>query len=439
MPRPRVWVFLLVVVLSLFLFSPPVFSQQSSRYIVVFKNQYESRASEIIREAGGTSGKRLKLIHAQAAQLPSQVLRRLRADPRVLRVDDDVVVTALQETTRPVTTKDICDWIPTWPGCSPTPTPTPTPSSEPTATPIPTATPTPTPTEPLPTATPTPTPEAAASAQPVPWNITRIHAPEAWPTSLGLGAKVAVIDTGIDRDHPDLKGNLVGCVNFIQSWKTCEDDNGHGTHVAGIIAAQNNNLGVVGVAPQARLYALKVLDRRGSGYLSDIIEALDWSAANGVGVINMSLGTTSNVQSFHDAIIRVAGRGITQVAAAGNSGPDATTVTYPAKYPEVVAVAATDSSNNVASWSSRGPEVDLAAPGVSITSTYRGNGYRVLSGTSMASPHVAGVVALRLALHPGQSPQSIESLLEATADILPFDPTLVGAGLVNALAVVTGP
>ena len=104
-----------------------------------------------------------------------------------------------------------------------------------------------------------------------------------------------------------------------------------------------------------------------------------------------------------------------------------------------MAVAATDSSNNVASWSSRGSEVDLAAPGVSINSTYRGNGYRVLSGTSMASPHVAGVVALRLALYPGQSPQSIESLLEATADILPFDATLVGAGLVNALAVVAAP
>ena len=421
MLRLRALLFLAVVVLSLFLFTPPVFSGQSPRYIVVFKDQYESRAAEIIAQAGGTSGKRLKLIQAQAAQLPSIALDRLREDPRVLRIDEDVVVYALQETARPITTKGICDWVPTWPGCSPTPTPTPTP------------------TELLPTATPTPTPEAVASAQPIPWNITRIHAPEAWPISSGVGVKIAVIDTGIDRDHPDLQGNLAGCVNFIQSWKTCEDDNGHGTHVSGIIAAQNNSLGVVGVAPQARLYALKVLDRRGSGYLSDIIEALDWSVAHGVGVINMSLGTTSHVQSFHDAIIRVAGAGITQVAAAGNSGPGANTVTYPAKYPEIVAVAATDSSNNVASWSSRGSEVDLAAPGVSITSSYRGNGYRVLSGTSMASPHVAGVVALRLALHPGQSPQSIESLLEATSDILTFDATMVGAGLVNAAAAASAP
>lgn len=431
MIRPRILLSLAVVVLSLFLFSPPVFSEQSSRYIVVFKDQYESAASDIIAQAGGIAGNHLKLIHAQAAQLPSIAVGRLRADPRVLRIDEDVVVYALQEPTWPVGATSICDWIPTWPGCSPTPTLTPTLT--------PTPTPTPAPIELSPTSTPTPTPQIVTSTQPIPWNITKIHAPEAWSVSSGSGVKVAVIDTGIDRDHPDLQANLVGCVNFIQSWKTCEDDNGHGTHVAGIIAAQNNSIGVVGVAPQARLYALKVLDRRGSGYLSDIIEALEWSVANGIGVINMSLGTASNVQSFHDAIMRVAGAGITQVAAAGNSGPSANTVTYPAKYPEVVAVAAIDSNNNVTSWSSRGPEVDIAAPGASVYSTYRGNSYRTLSGTSMASPHVAGVVALRLALYPGQSPQSIESLLEATAGVLAFDATLVGAGLINTISVVSAP
>lgn len=429
MHPPRVLLFLAFIVLSLFLFSSPVFSQQSSRYIVVFKDQYESAASDIIAQAGGSTGKRLRLIHAQAAELPSIARNRLRTDPRVLRIDEDVVVTALQKPNQPVITKDICDWIPTWPRCFPTSAPTPTP----------TLTPTPTPTDLSATTTPTATAETIASVQPVPWNITRIHAPEAWAVSTGSGVKVAVIDTGVDRDHPDLQGVINGCVNFIQSWKTCEDDNGHGTYVSGIIAAQNNTIGVVGVAPQTRLYALKALNRRGSGYLSDIIDALDWSVANGIGVINMSLGTTSNVQSFHDAIIRVASAGIIQVAAAGNSGPGTNTVNYPAKYPEVVAVVATDSSNNVASWSSRGPEVDIAAPGVSVYSTYRGNGYRTLSGTSMASPHVAGVVALRLALHPAQSPQSIELLLESTADVLPFDATQVGAGLVNALNVVSAP
>jgi subtilisin family serine protease len=249
---------------------------------------------------------------------------------------------------------------------------------------------------------------------------------------------VAVVDTGINTTHPDLNDNLAGCLNFIVSWRSCEDDNGHGTHVSGIIAAENNNLGVVGVAPKARIYALKVLDRRGRGYLSDIIESLDWAIANQMQVVNMSLGTTSNVLSFAEAVQRVRDAGITQVAAAGNSGPGENTVIYPAKYPEVIAVAATDSQNAVPSWSSRGSEVDLAAPGVSVYSTYLRGGYKTLSGTSMSAPHVTGVVALRLA-RAAADPSSLESLLEGNSDPLPFDPTLVGAGLVNAYKVVTAP
>jgi len=145
------------------------------------------------------------------------------------------------------------------------------------------------------------------------------------------------------------------------------------------------------------------------------------------------------------SIVRASGRRVKRPTGADRGEPLAAACSIVARHLglvqglEVVAVAATDSSNNVASWSSRGSEVDLAAPGVSITSSYRGNGYRVLSGTSMASPHVAGVVALRLALHPGQSPQSIESLLEATSDILTFDATMVGAGLVNAAAAASAP
>lgn len=250
---------------------------------------------------------------------------------------------------------------------------------------------------------------------------------------------MAVLDTGIDIDHPDLDDNLSGCVNFIYWWRNCDDDNGHGTHVSGIIAAENNDFGVVGVAPNAKIYSLKVLNYRGRGYLSDIIEALDWAITNNIDVVNMSLGTSSDVLSFHEAVQRVNAAGITQVAAGGNSGPGADTVIYPARYPEVIAVSAIDSNNNVPSWSSRGPEIDLAAPGVSVYSAYRGGGYQTMSGTSMAAPHVTGTVALRLEDHPGENPATIEIVLGSNTDSLPFDPTLVGAGLVNADKVVSAP
>jgi len=243
--------------------------------------------------------------------------------------------------------------------------------------------------------------------------------------------------------HPDLKTNIKGGYNAIYPTKSANDDNGHGTHVAGTIAALNNTIGVVGVGPQINLYAVKVLDRRGSGYLSDVIEGLDWAAANGIQVVNMSLGTSSNVLSFHDAVVRAKAAGVTLVAAAGNSGG---TVSYPAAYPEVIAVSATDNTNTIASWSSRGLEVDLAAPGVSIFSTYKGSSYATLSGTSMASPHVAGAAAVLLTqtakcdtdLSGACSPDEVQARLEATATELGVAgrDNLYGAGLVNVFAAV---
>lgn len=278
----------------------------------------------------------------------------------------------------------------------------------------------------------------------MPWGVAKIKADEAWENSQGEGVKVAVIDTGIDRDHPDLDDNLFGCVNLISypwwyRFMSCEDDNGHGTHVAGIIGAENNDFGVVGVAPKVQIYALKVLDRNGSGYLSDVIAAMDWSIEQGMAVINMSLSTASDILSFQEAVVRVEAAGIVQVAAAGNSGPGSSTVEYPARYPQVIAAAALSEQEQVPSWSSRGPELDLAAPGVAVYSTYRNGGYEFLSGTSMSAPHVTGVVALRLEDHPEESPSMVKSALISTADSLPYGPTLVGAGLVNALAVVSAP
>jgi len=232
---------------------------------------------------------------------------------------------------------------------------------------------------------------------------------------------------------------MAGGYNAISPSRNADDDNGHGTHVAGIIAALDNTVGVLGVAPQASLLAVKVLNRRGSGYLSDIIEGIQWSVNNGADVINMSLGTTSNVQSFHDAITAAYNAGVVVVAAAGNSGSRDNTVEYPAKYPEVIAVSATGTNNVIASFSSRGTEVELAAPGMNVPSTYMGGGLKTLSGTSMASPHVAGVAALIIASGVN-GVENVRDRLHQTADDLGAGgkDNLYGYGLVDAEEAATG-
>jgi len=231
-------------------------------------------------------------------------------------------------------------------------------------------------------------------AEVLPWGIARVQAPSVWTSTTADVVKVGIIDTGIDATHPDLVGNIKGGVSEVSYTTSWKDDNGHGSHVAGIVGAVDNAIGVVGVAPNVDLYAIKVLDRRGSGYISDIITGLGWAVTNHMDVVNMSLGTSSYSSAFETAVNNAAAAGVTEVCAAGNSGPSANTVEYPGKFAKVIAVAATDSNNAIASFSSRGPEVDIAAPGVSIYSTYNGGGYQTLSGTSMATPHVAGVAAL---------------------------------------------
>lgn len=289
-------------------------------------------------------------------------------------------------------------------------------------------------------------PAGSQPAQVLPWGVDRVDADLVWPTGNSADpVKVAVVDTGISNSHPDLSANLKGGVNFVlQKGRTnpsaWNDDNGHGSHVAGIIAAANNSVGVIGVAHSADLYAVKVLDRNGSGYLSDVISGIEWAMNNGMQVVNMSLGSSSDLQSMHDAVTAARNAGVTLVVAAGNSGG---AVSYPGAYPEVVAVSATDSNNLLASFSSRGPEVDLAAPGVNIYSTYKGTGYATLSGTSMATPHVTGAAALILNTPAGTydingngkwDPAEVQQKLQDRATDLGaagFD-NLYGWGLVNA-------
>lgn len=286
-------------------------------------------------------------------------------------------------------------------------------------------------------------PAAAQPAQVLPWGIDRVNADVVWGTYTADPIKVAVVDTGIDLAHPDLLANVKGGFSAVSYTSSYKDDNGHGTHVAGIVAGADNTIGVVGVAPAADLYAVKVLDRRGSGWVSDIITGLQWAIDNNMQVVNMSLGSSTYSATFDAAIQQVIASGVVVVAAAGNSGPGSNTVGYPAKFAGVIAVSATDSGDTIASFSSRGPEVDIAAPGVSIYSTYKGGKYATLSGTSMASPHVAGVAALVLTSPIGSDdlngngtwqPNEVERRLERTAQDLGssgFD-TNYGNGLVRA-------
>lgn len=287
--------------------------------------------------------------------------------------------------------------------------------------------------------------EMQALAQILPWGIDRVDAELVWPSGNTANAiKVGVIDTGISNKHSDLTANIKGGVNTINARKGWNDDNGHGSHVAGIIGGVNNTAGIIGMAPDADLYAIKVLNANGSGYVSDVMEGILWGVTNQMRVLNMSLGMSSDVQSMHDVVIAAYNAGVVIVAAAGNSGGS---VNYPAAYPEVIAVGATDQNNIIAGFSSRGPEVDLAAPGVSIFSTYKGTGFATLSGTSMAAPHVAGAAALVLGTPVGAydldadgawDPAEVLAKLKAAATDLGAAgrDDLYGAGLLNAFSAV---
>ena len=216
----------------------------------------------------------------------------------------------------------------------------------------------------------------------------------------GAGVKVAIIDSGIDYTHPDLDANYAGGRDFVNNDNDPMDDDGHGTHVAGTVAAEDNDIGVVGVAPEARIYALKVLEG-GTGSYSDVIAAIEWAVYNGIQVTNNSYGSSGYPGDIVKAAFDNAyAAGVLHVAAAGNSGNPpgkGDNVIYPARWDSVLAVAATDENDDRASFSSTGLDVELAAPGVAINSTLPGEDYGKGSGTSMASPHVAGTAALVIA------------------------------------------
>lgn len=275
---------------------------------------------------------------------------------------------------------------------------------------------------------PFPAPPKAAVTVEMQWGVKRVNAAAAWSKTMGQGVKVGIIDTGMDYTHPDLKANYAGGYNALDASKTPLDDNGHGTHVSGIVGASGDGAGVVGVAPKVFLYAVKVLNAQGSGAYSGIVDGIQWAVKNKMNVVNMSLGSPSGSPAIQKAVEAAYKAGVTLVMAAGNdSGP----VNYPAKYPQSIAVAASDSADKIASFSSRGPEIAVIAPGVAVYSTYMGGIYKSLSGTSMASPHVAGLAALAVAAG-AKTPAAVRKALQSAAVSIGLQSSEQGAGLVDA-------
>jgi subtilisin len=293
------------------------------------------------------------------------------------------------------------------------------------------------------------------------WGLARIGVPEVLSEgeTTGSGVTVAVLDTGIDLSHPELKQKIVSGFNALPGGGSYNDNHGHGTHMAGIIAAAVNSKGIIGAAPQAKLSAVKVLDKDATGRVSDLINGLQWVQKKGIRVANMSLGFSGENVPLERAIERLHKKGMIMVAAAGNCNgddgggdeggdggdagegpngcdPSQTPVKYPAAYAGVIAVAATDDNDQVAYYSLSGPEIAIAAPGgektgEGILSTARGGGYAMGSGTSQATAHVTGAVALALQREPKLTFEQTRDLIEATAEHLGYPATQQGAGLID--------
>lgn len=282
--------------------------------------------------------------------------------------------------------------------------------------------------------------------QTIPWNIEYINATEAWKISKGSGVQIAIIDTGIDYDHPELKNRVVYGISFVDSTAGStipidyKDSDGHGTLVAGIIAAEDNQIGVVGVAPYSELYAVKVMDNRHSGKVEDLIRGIDWAIKGPDGIegndddadiIHLSLSLDSPSSELENIINYAVQSNSVVVASSGNFD---VSVEYPAAYDPVIAVATVDDHGEMYSLSA-GPQMDVSAPGVNITSTYLDRSYETFSGGSLAAPHVSGVIALMLSKNHNLTPSDVRTILADSADDIPplgYD-YRSGYGKVNAL------
>lgn len=277
-------------------------------------------------------------------------------------------------------------------------------------------------------------------ADQVPWGIKAVYNDQfLTSTSGGEEVSVAVLDTGVLKTHPDLKNRIKDCKDFSSPKSPlvegkCDDKNGHGTHVAGIIAADSGSdgLGIFGIAPAASLYAYQVCSTSGSCWADDVAVAIRTATDNGANIINLSLGSDSLSSLMYNAIVYASSKNVLVVAAAGNDGPYVGSIDYPAANKESIGVGALDVNKIIADWSSRGTnlqtkaylvedgDIEFAAPGVNVESTWKDGGYAILSGTSMAAPHISGLAAKlwqKDSLNPAEATRDL--LHKFATDLLP--------------------
>jgi len=358
-------------------------TQEKIPVIILYKHHDPEHQKAEIESNGGEIKTSYKIIHGFAAKLSSATIEKLKSNPDIESIDPDVQVKAL---------------------------------------------------------------DSGAD--------TQIRADQVWAAGdVGQGAPVAILDTGIATAHPEFSGRILLCHSEITGTNTCEDGNGHGTHVAGIVGATGVNAAAKGVAPAASFYIDQVLDSTGSGTLSGIIAGIDWAVANNAKVISMSLGTSpvstsqpncdTSFPSLTSAVNNAVNSGVIVVAAAGNSGNQG--VGAPGCISSTITVGAVDNTDTIASFSSRGGSLKdhgIVAPGVNIFSSWLSGGYATLSGTSMATPHVTGTIALMLHTNPTLTPSMVKNILFTTACTTNTTPscstgavpnTVYGYGRVDAL------
>lgn len=387
----NILLFLFVAVISFGSVLSSTVVAEERRVIIGFHQVPYASERALVRHHRGKLKRRLEGVRALSASLTDRAIARLRDDPRVAYVEKDVVVMSVEAEYGNI--------------------------------------------------------EYLES-----WGVDRIESAVVHSENVkGAAIKVAILDTGIDYNHPDLDANYKGGINLVDPGQPTDpfDDsyNSHGTHIAGIIAAELNGEGVVGVAPAASLYAIKALDGAGLGYLSDVIAGIEWAIANDMDIVNLSLGLGTDSQAFREVCERAYEAGVLLVAAAGNTGVyGGGEVRYPALYPSVIAVGATVHDDLIYFQSARGPDLEILAPGAGVYSSIAAGGYGYLSGTSQAAPHVSGVAALILSagLDDLNGDGEINNkdlrlqLQNAAFDLgNPGKDSVYGFGLVNAKAATT--
>lgn len=278
-------------------------------------------------------------------------------------------------------------------------------------------------------------PSLVNKEQEIQWGMKKVKAIEAQNEGYsGKGVRIGVVDSGIDYTHDDL--SIAGGVNMIDGSANFMDDYGHGTEIAGIISAIPNDIGVLGIAPEARLYGIKVLDSKGYGHISHVVKGIKWSIDHDMDIVNLSFQTKENSLALKKIIKKAYHKGLLLIAAAGNNGfNEGNTVEYPAAYKEVIAVGAINSRDERTFYSGRGKELDVMAPGASIYSTTLHNQYAMTLGTSMAAAHVSGAAALIMEAKPNLDNREIRSIIVHTASKM-GEKNLYGHGLINALKAI---